>query len=423
MTSDPFAELQYGILPLFRTRASDMWNWRVVDDYVGGAQQGIDDFAAAARVHGAGVVVPYVRKAIASTFRVLMRADDSNGGIQLVIDELLGLHARLCLIEPPDTAKLVAWLEAFQFGEAGEYFRIDVIDYAIALGLDGLDRYRRRLARREAALSHPFVRGPQAFVNDDEWATRHTLLHNYRRLAVLDRDEQELVALYTGEHEHARDLLEGADALVEARFPERAIELVYRGMRATGSPFDQRTCADRWLDLLEQQHPSEVRAAAEEVFGRWATAAHARRWESAVGAQEWAGMREAVLDRLRPVLYELIPYLLDAGDVPRAWQEAHRAAEEGRPPSMQLWDAVVDAYRRHDPAAVLPVMEAQLYELLKVADTRVYPKAVKRMKELLLTAQAAGIAADGERMIRDLREKYRRRPSLIERMDRARLPR
>ncbi len=235
MTSDLIAKLQHGILPLFRTRASDMWNWRAVDDYVDGAQQGIDDLAAAARVHGAAVVVPYVRKAIASTFRVLMRADDSNGSIKLVIDELLGLHAHLSLIEPTDTAKLVAWLDAFQFGEAGEYFGIDVIDYAIALGAGGLGRYRRRLARREAALSHPFVRGPQNFVNDNEWAVRHTLLHNYRRLAVLDRDEQQLVALYTGEHERSRDLLEGADALVEAGFPERAIELAHRGMRATAA--------------------------------------------------------------------------------------------------------------------------------------------------------------------------------------------
>ena len=106
----------------------------------------------------------------------------------------------------------------------------------------------------------------------------------------------------------------------------------------------------------------------------------------------------------------------------RAWTEAHRAASSGTPLSARLWDAVIDDYRHIDPAAVLPVMQHVLEELLRVADTAKYADAVKRMKALLHVAQAAGAPEVGERIVAELRERFRRRTSLIARMDRARLP-
>lgn len=409
-------------LASFRTRSSELWNWRAVYRYTDEAEQGVGELTGLARLHGAAITIPYVEKAIASAFRVLMRADDSNGGIQIVIQELLELHQQLCLVEAPDVDRLVAWLQKFEFGETGEYFSIDIIGYAVPLGVGGLDRYRRALQRREAALTVPFVRGPLGYASDDEWLARHALLRNYRRLAVLDRDEAELVRLYTGEHEHARDLRDGAAALSQAGFPLRAIDLSRAGIDARGSYVDQQRCAEEWLRLLTLHRPAEVTDAARLVFARWPRADYARRLEAAVGATAWQAERERALDRMRPAPHELIPYLLGAGDPERAWTEAHRAAASGNSLSVRLWDAVIDDYRYIDPAAVLPVMQHVLEELLRVADTAKYADAVKRMKALLHVARAAGTPEVGEQIVAELRERFRRRTSLIARMDRARLP-
>ncbi len=110
-------------LASFRTRSSELWNWRAVYRYTDEAEQGVGELTGLARLHGAAITIPYVEKAIASAFRVLMRADDSNGGIQIVIQELLELHQQLCLVEAPDVDRLVAWLQKFEFGETGEYSR------------------------------------------------------------------------------------------------------------------------------------------------------------------------------------------------------------------------------------------------------------------------------------------------------------
>src|SRR5690606_15816051 len=174
--------------------------------------------------------------------------------------------------------------------------------------------------------------------------------------------------------------------------------------------------------LLTLHRPAEVTGAARLVFARWPRADHARRLEAAVGATAWQAEREGALDRMRSAPHELIPYLLGAGDPERAWTEAHRAAASGNSLSVRLWDAVIDDYRYIDPAAVLPVMQHVLEELLRVADTAKYADAVKRMKALLHVARAAGTPEVGEQIVAELRERFRRRTSLIARMDRARLP-
>src|SRR5690606_11958639 len=180
--------------------------------------------------------------------------------------------------------------------------------------------------------------------------------------------------------------------------------------------------AEEWLRLLTLHRPDEVTDAARLVFARWPRADYARRLEAAVGAAAWQAERERALDRMRSAPHELIPYLLGAGDSGRAWTEAHRAASSGTPLSARLWDAVIDDYRHIDPAAVLPVMQHVLEELLRVADTAKYADAVKRMQALLHVARAAGTPEVVEQIVAELGERYRRRASLIARMDRARLP-
>ncbi|MEA4944796.1 MAG: hypothetical protein VB080_10220 [Propionicimonas sp.] len=74
------------------------------------------------------------RKAITSACKVIMRADDSSGIIGDAIRQLLELHAQLVRTAPPPYRKLVDWMVRFQFDNECDFFEIDPVAYAPALG-------------------------------------------------------------------------------------------------------------------------------------------------------------------------------------------------------------------------------------------------------------------------------------------------
>ncbi len=81
---------------------------------------------------------------------------------------------------------LVDWMLGFQFDGDVDYFEIDPVAYASALGKSGMATYRARLSDIQADL------GPRPTA-DELWPSRHSherfvLEWNARRLAILDRD-------------------------------------------------------------------------------------------------------------------------------------------------------------------------------------------------------------------------------------------
>ncbi|WP_022889491.1 hypothetical protein [Agromyces italicus] len=410
------------VLADFRTTSRDLYNWRKVSDYAFEAENAVELLQDMADDYGAAGVIPVVQKAIASTFRVLMRADDSGGLIQVVIDKLLALHAKLCAEAPPAPAKLVAWIQKQQFGELGEYFELDVVDYADALGEKGVARFESELFVRRAALTLPFDGRPDAeFSHDDEWLARHAVLANMQRLAVLHRDEEAIVRTHGGDLPKAHRRADAAKALAEAGFTARAAAVAHEGMTLPGGPHQQQECGELWRTLAVEADPAQAADVATEVFERWPTAANASALERADEAS-WPSRREAAIERMRARPWELIAYLMDASDVRRAWSEALRSLDEatGRL-DPDRWDELVDRYLPIDPAAALPVMAQLIDDRLVEANTRVYPGAVRRMKKLREAAVRAGMPEFGDELLAHLRAKYARRPSLIKRMDAARV--
>nr|WP_274636466.1 hypothetical protein [Microbacterium bovistercoris] len=408
------------VLASFRTTRRDMWNWRAVDEYAFEAEQAVPLLADMAEDYGAAGVIPVVQKAIASTFRVLMRADDSNGVIQLVIADLLNLHAELCAEAPPAAATLSTWIQKQQFGELGQYFTIDVIDYEEALGERGIARFEAQLAARRTQLSAFDDRPELEFDHDDEWHARHALRANLQRLAVLHEDEEAIVRTHGGDLPRAHLRAAAAKALREAGFIDRAIAVAQEGMHLPGGEFQQQQCGELWVELVTASGGKDAAAAASEVFYRWPTASNARVWEEAAGGT-WQVHREAAIAQLRGRAWELTSYLIDAGDVERAWHEALRAAEDGRSLLADQWDDLVARYAKVDPGAVLPVMAQLIDDRLVAANTRVYPGAVRRMKALRTAALDAGQPEFASEYLAELRARYARRPSLIARMDAARV--
>lgn len=408
------------VLPSFRSTRREMWRWAAVSEYAQEAEQGVSLLADMAGDYGAAEVIPVVQKAISSTFTVLMRADDSGGMIQLVIGELLNLHAELCAESPPAPAVLSTWIQKQQFGEFGSYFDIDVRDYAEAFGERGLATFERHLSKRREALTTPFDGRPEAgFARDEESDARRALLYNLQRLAVLGEDEDAIVRTHGGDLPKAYRRAEAAKALWEAGFLPRAASVAREGVSLDGASHQQHECAKLWRDILVELRSPDASDAAAEVFARWPTASAAKEWE--LSTTDWSKLREVAISELRRNAKELIAYLLDAGDVDRAWHEAHLAVEAGQSLLPTQWDELVVAYSKIDPVAVLPVMARLIDGRLVEANTKAYPGAVKRMRELRKAALAVGRPEFASSYLDGIRERYARRSSLIARMDAARL--
>ncbi len=407
------------VLACFRTTSRDLYRTGRVNEYAFEAEQGVSLLQDMADDYGAAGVIPVAQRAISSTFRVLMRADDSNGVIQVVIAELLALHATLCAEAPPSPAKLVTWIQQQQFGEFGEYFPIDVVDYADALGERGIAQFESKLFERRAALTLPFDGRPDAeWTNDGEWHARHAVLWNLQRLAVLHRDEEAIVRTYGGDMPKAYFRSGAAKALAEAGFSARAAVVAHEGMTLPGGPHQQQECGELWRSLVADD-PSQAADAAAQVFERWPTAANATAWQHADPAF-WPDRREHAIETLRARPWELVAYLLDTGDLRRAWSEALLTAEAGTGRiHPDQWDDLVDRYLAIDPAAALPVMARLIDDRLVQAISRAYPGAVRRMKKLRAAAVKAGMPELADALLAELRAKYARRPSLIARMDAA----
>ncbi|WP_454157730.1 DUF6880 family protein [Microbacterium lacticum] len=406
------------VLASFRTTRRDMWDWGAVNSYAFEAELGASLLADMADDYGAEGVIPVVQKAIASALRVLMRSDDSAGLIQLVIRQLLNLHAELCTQSPPAPAALSGWIQKQQFGELGEYFSVDVVDYADALGAAGIATFEAHLDKRRQALTTPFDGRPDAeFTHDDEWHARHAVLYNLQRLAVLHGDEEAIVRTHGGDMPRAHLHAAAAEALREAGLPGRATVIAHEGMTLPGGAHQQQECGELWAALAIETG-ADAADAASEVFERWPTASNAEALQAASG-QNWPAIREHAIERMRERPWELIAYLTDANDLARAWTEALRASANSKSLHASQWDDLVGRYSKIDPVAVLPVMAQLIDDRLIEANTRAYPGAVRRMTKLRAAARAAGRPEIADDYLADVRRRNARRPSLIKRMDAA----
>jgi hypothetical protein len=414
------------ILPRFRTRA-ELYRWGPVRAYAGEASEGVTALREAADRLGARPVIPYVQRALSSTIRVILRADDSHGVIGDVVWQLLGLHAELCAADPPPPAKLVRWLISLQFDGTQDFFEPDIVRYADALGPDGIRRYRRELDRiaeqlppepsaeeeRSVLLDHTSDRGRREELSRARHA-RFLLRHNAQRLAVAERDVDQIIAQYGGDQTRAYRLHDVAKALAEIGEVNRAIDFARRATLLESSHQGQQA-GSYWCNLLAEHRPEKLLAARRTVFDRWPSSSNAT-YLFRAAESSWPELEPSVLTRLADRPYDYVVFvLLTLEDVPRAWTAAHDLglAEE------QLWTRLVEAYEATDPAAVVPVLRRLVESDLSVADARNYRTAARRLRRLRDLSAGLGRAEEAQGYVDELRQRHRNRPRFLTELDRA----
>lgn len=361
----------------------------------------VDEIAAEAAVAPSRALLGLVELMIGRTVKVIMQADDSSGAIGDVVRQLLGIHERLCDRGVADPVGLAKWLIKFGIVDQ-DLFNPDPVRYAAALGDKGLVFFRRGVEERAAEGKVPF-------------AVRYCR----ERLAVLDGDVDQIVALLGGDLSGPYHFIRVAEAMLELGRDDDALFWARRGIESTSgwqvAKLYDIACGvlggcdetGAVLDLRRGQHRrmpsattySQLRSAAE-ALEVWPAEIEAAR--SALGARDPGGLVDA---------------LLADGDVETAWPVA-LPLDGGELDDRRL-ARLAEAREPTDPNGAMGAYLRLARSALRTADRSAYQAAAKLLKHARRAAKAADRSAEFDEHLAQLREHNRRRPTLIAMLDKA----
>ncbi len=271
--------------------------------------------------HDPAEVLAVTQRAIASALKVIMRADDSSGIIGDACRDLLDLHPIAAAKARPPANKLITWMMKFQFVDECDYFTIDPVAYASALGPAGIAAYRAKLDEHAATLA-PRPPDDQPFSSPGSGAW-FTLNWNARRLAVFDRDVDAIIRTHARDRRVAAWLTDTAVALMEIDEVDAAIDWAKQATDFDNGHQSQRA-AEYWCELLAEHRPDELLGARADVFHRWPSSTTAGRLYRDAGAL-WTEYEAEVIERLSSHPREAVLFAqLSLKDIPfRSADEPH----------------------------------------------------------------------------------------------------
>ncbi|MFD6856279.1 DUF6880 family protein [Rhodococcus sp. NPDC060090] len=407
--------LSEAVLPLVRTK-TDLHRWSAANAHGRRMHEAVDILESAIPTTDAVEIYAVTSMALASAIRVIARADDSSGIIGDACRRLLELHPRVAAVAKTPQGKLVDWMMKFQFDGEVDYFEIDPVAYAPALGDQGMADYRTRLREVEAGLGARPSEG-------ERWSSPHshewfTLDWNARRLAILDRDIDAIVRTHARDRKVAAWLEDTAEAFEEIGEIDLAIEWAKQA-----TDFDRGhqslRAADYWCGLLEKHRPDDLLDARLLVFRRWPSSAAASRVYKSAG-EAWPEYSDEVLSVLAANPSDSVAFaLVTLRDARFAWSLAHSLGLGDD----RTWNELAKAYEKVEPLAVLPVHRRLVENELVEAGAQHYRLAARRLAKMRTLAAGSDEAVAVDDFIAELRGTHRRRPRLQQEFDRAGLPR
>ena len=358
----------------------------------------VAELEAAVRTSPSTELVELLQRAVGHVVKVILHADDSSGLIGDVARELLIVHALACDAGVADPVKLAAWMIRFRFVDQ-DFFEVDPVRYASALGEDGIAAYRQAVA------AHP---------GGDSFAARYAR----ERLAVLDGDVDAIVKLLGGDLSTPYRFVRVAEAMAELGRDDETLAWTARGIAETHGWQTAKLYDLACAVHAKRGHPLEVlalRRAQHERMPSLSTYGTLRTAADAMAA--WPLERDAARAALqRTDLRALVDALLSDGESSLAWDTAP-SDEIGA----DLWLRLAESREAEGPADALAVYQRVADEVLERADRRAYAAAVRILKRARAAAQSAGALTEFTEYITHVREQYRRRPTLIAMLDKSNL--
>lgn len=384
-------------------------DWRQTKDYYEDAQPVLDLLERQVDTHPTQELVELLQRAIKHVLAVIRRADD-DGLIGSVLGHLYNLHIRACAHSLPDQKKLAAWLVKHTF-DSDTFNPPDPVDYAGALGAKGVALYRAAVLKQLAGST-----------DADRYSTaRSHGRYAVRRLAVIDRDPEAIEASFADIERDSYRELQVAQALREIDRDDLALVHARAGL-ASSETFDRNKLVEVTASILSDTGDLEalhaLRFADHDVRADRASYAALRDASTSLG--RWDADRPSAIVTLgRRNVRELVAVLLDEGRVDEAW-DTYRAAE-----GLTLWEkdhlALVAARAADHPGDAVDAYLALADRELETSDRRHYEQAIRYVKKALEPARRADRTEDVAAHVRAWREMHKRRPSLIQLLDRAKL--
>ncbi len=349
-------------------------------------------------------LVALIERAIGHVVKVILKADDSDGLIGDLARELLDLHARACDAGTADPLKLARWMVRFRFDDQ-DFFEVDPVRYADALGELGLAAYRREVTQRVEA------------GGGDSFAATYA----QERLAVLDGDTEALVGLLGGDLSRPYQFIRVAEAMAELGRDDDVLSWATRGIAETSG-----WQVAQLYDLAAGVH---TRRREDQEVLRLRREQHQRMFSSSTysllrSAAEVCGVWPAERPAARAVLAEhdlggLVDVLLADGEPEAAWQVP--GAHPEWDPGPQRWMRLAEAREASAPGDALDVYLRLADLQLEATGKAAYVRAVAILKKAAQAARAADRQGAFTAHLTALRERHRRRPTFIAVLDKARL--
>ena len=349
-----------------------------------------------------GELVELLQRAVGHVVKVTQHADDSDGLIGDLARDLLALHARACDAGVADPVKLARWMVKFRFADQ-DFFEVDPVRYARALGEDGLAAYRQAVAEHQGA---------------DSFAVRYAR----ERLAILDGDVEAIVRELGGDLSTPYQFIRVAEAMAELGLDDEVLTWCTRGIAQT-SGWQVSKLYDLACGVHERrEQPLEVLALRRAQHERMPSSSTYRALRAAAETLDaWPVERDAARAMLRRAdVRAFVDAVLGDGEVELAWSTATAAPQDAL--GSDLWLRLAENRQRDHPADALAVYERLADEQLERADRRAYRSAAWILKRAQAAAQAAGMHDEFGEYLARLRDQHRRRPTMIAILDKAGLP-
>ena len=356
-------------------------------------------------------MLPVLYRALTGVRRVGEEAEEPDGLIDSAVDRVATLYARACCEGHPDPVALARWLAGFRADSPG-WFDLRLDEFAPAFDGPAWAAYREAIDQLDAQ------REPGAGFDD----VSGMLLE----LADRDGDVDRAIELLQRHHGVPFDKIIGrlreagreADALAwldRAVGEERMTDRWYgwiAGMDASlvADMYLAAGRADDAINVLTRVFKRQFALQSYQLLVR--TAARVDR-EEAVRAHARALARA---DERARADGRLVKLLLADNDLEAAWEVAD---EYG---AGNAWAELAKASEDEFPVRSADLYRPALAAALQVADTKRYASIAQMLATRHRLYHDAGLGDQIDAEIRGIRVAYRRRPSLMAAMDKARLP-
>lgn len=387
-------------LTLQTPRALDYWE---SSEWAGEATPVVDAIRDLLSTSPSAELLGLIERAIGHVVKVILDADDSNGEIGAMVVALLELHALACDAGVAESVGLARWLVHFTLDDQ-DFFVLDPKRYASALGETGLAVYRTEIDRRRRA-------GEQSFA----------VSYAEERLAVLDGDVDEIIRLLGGNLTSPYQFIQVTEAMVELGRHDDALAWAQRGIAETDGWQVARLYDLAAAAYLRRGAPDEVlrlRWGEHRRMTSSTTYAHLREAAEAVGAwdTERASAR-SVLEAEDPG--GLVDALLVDGEPEAAWRVT--VDHPDWDPGQGRWKRLAECRESSHPADAMVVYFKLADVELETTGRTAYTRAAALLREARRAADAAGRRQVFSDHVAALRQKFRKRPALIEILDRSAL--